>query len=85
MTEASHFRAGSALLEFIAGRLGAPACWPSESYRKLVHSRVPDEANAIQRWETEGGRTIAATVPTHSGSAAAENFYTTRPLLTQLI
>lgn len=84
MTEASHFRAGSALLEFIAGRLGAPACWPNQSYRKLVYSRMADEASAIQRWETEGG-TVAATAPTNSGSAASENFHPTRPLLTQLI
>ncbi len=25
-----HFRTGSALLEFLAGRLGAPECWPNE-------------------------------------------------------
>lgn len=25
-----HFRAGSALAEFMAGRLGAPDCWPND-------------------------------------------------------
>jgi hypothetical protein len=25
-----HFQTGSALLEFLAGRLGAPECWPSD-------------------------------------------------------
>jgi hypothetical protein len=78
MTEASHFRAGSALLEFMAGRLGALACWPNET--KLLSSRVPDEASAIQRWETEGGRTIAATASANSASAASENFHTTQPI-----
>ena len=84
-SEASHFKAGSALREFIAGRLGAPACWPNESYRRLVPSRVADEARSIQRWETEGGRTIAATALPESHSAASQGFHATRPLLTQLI
>jgi hypothetical protein len=85
MTEASHFTAGSALLEFIAGRLGAPACWPNELHRKRVSVSALDDASSIQRWETEGGRTIAATALANRGWAASENFHTTRPLLTQLI
>ena len=85
MTESSHFRAGSALLEFIAGRLGAPACWPNESNRKLVSPPLGDEAISILRWETEGGRTIAATARANNGPAAPEHFHTTQPLLTQLI
>ena len=81
----AHFRAGSALREFLAGRLGAPACWPNESYRKLVPARVSDEANSIQRWETEGGRTIPATALHGHSSAQLHASHTTRPLLTQLI
>jgi hypothetical protein len=30
MNMAEHFRTGSALLEFLAGRLGAPDCWPND-------------------------------------------------------
>lgn len=78
-----HFAAGSALRAFIAGRLGAPACWPNESSRKLVPARVSDDAHSIQRWETEGGKTIPPI--SERRSAASKGFYTTRPLLTQLI
>jgi hypothetical protein len=30
MNTRNHFRAGSALAEFLAGRLGAPDCWPND-------------------------------------------------------
>jgi len=85
MNETSHFRAGSALREFIAGRLGAPACWPNETSRRSVPSHLPDEARSIQRWETEGGRTIAATALPESHSAALHRFHPTRSLLIPLI
>jgi hypothetical protein len=60
MTESSHFTAGSALLEFLAGRLGAPGCWPEEARATRVPAGIPDEGTSLERWETEGGRTIAA-------------------------
>lgn len=82
---AAHFEAGSALRDFMAGRLGAPGCWPNESYRKRISVPASDEMSSIQRWETEGGRTIAATVPSEGRSAASQGFHAQRPLLTHLI
>lgn len=67
---AGHFKAGSALREFMAGRLGFPGYWPNESDQKLVPVRVSEKEISIQRWETEGGRTIAATAPSKNHSAA---------------
>ena len=77
-----HFDAGSALREFLAGRLGAPGCWPNEPHRTRTFLRVPDEVSSIQRWESDGGKTVtAAKAPT----SALQHFHPTRPLLTQLI
>jgi hypothetical protein len=81
----AHFKAGSALSEFMAGRLGAPGCWPDESYRKSALLRVPDEARSIQRWENEGGKTTGAAAPAKGPPSAPQRFYPTRPLLTQLL
>ena len=67
---AGHFKAGSALREFMAGRLGYPGYWPNESYQKLVPVRVSEKEISIQRWETEGGRTITATAPPKNHSVA---------------
>ena len=75
---AAHFEAGSALREFIAGRLGAPGCWPNKTRRKHQGLGASVENSSIQRWETDGGTTAAS-------QAAAHRLYATRPLLTQLI
>lgn len=40
MNMAEHFRTGSALLEFLGGRLGAPACWANDFKPKATVSRV---------------------------------------------
>jgi len=58
---ALHFEAGSALREFGAGRLGAPACWPNENHPGRLSLGASNEASSIQRWETEGGKTMAGT------------------------
>jgi hypothetical protein len=77
-----HFKAGSALSEFMAGRLGAASCWPEENHRMSAFLRLPDEVSSIQRWENDGGKTVtAAKGPT----SALPHFHPTRPLLTQLI
>jgi hypothetical protein len=57
---AAHFKAGSALSEFMAGRLGAPDCWPNENNRWGIFAHVPNQLTAIQRWENEGGRIIVS-------------------------
>jgi hypothetical protein len=57
---AAHFQDGSALHEFIAGRLGAPGCWPP---RKHGVADVPTERRSIERWETDGGKTSATRAP----------------------
>jgi hypothetical protein len=80
-----HFTAGSALTEFLAGRLGAPGCWPDENHRTSIFLRVPEEWSSIQRWENDGGKTVAATVPAKRPTSALQHFHPTRPLLTQLI
>jgi hypothetical protein len=84
-TAALHFEAGSALREFMAGRLGTPTCWPNNYYRKRVPTRGLEEASSIQRWETEGGRTTPATALSENSPAPTRNFHATKPLLTQLI
>jgi hypothetical protein len=57
----------SALLEFMAGRLGAPGCWPDQrndaAYAKTV---ARAESPAISRWESEGGRSLPACASTIS-------------------
>jgi len=52
----SHFSCGSALLEFLAGKLGAPGCWPDETHPG--GGRQAD-LRALNRWENEGGRTLS--------------------------
>ena len=81
---AAHFKPGSALRQFIAGRLGAPDCWPGGRYPKRVFARVPDETRWIHRWENEGGKTLAATLP-KDRALSRHYFHPIRPLLTQLI
>ena len=79
----NHFKVGSALREFIAGRLGAPGCWPVESFRARALDFASNEAASIQRWESDGGRIIAPhATPIRN---AFEHLYPNRPLLTQLI
>ena len=67
----------------MAGKLGAPGCWPTESQRKIVFLRLPDDVSSILRWENEGGKTIAA--PVKNPAPAIHDFHPTQPLLTQLI
>jgi len=81
----NHFKAGSALREFIAGRLGAPACWPDGRRRKHFGAGASDEANSIERWETDGGKTTSTTAPAKRSSAIPHPFHAVKPLLTQLI
>jgi len=52
----SHFHYDSALLEFLAGKLGAPGCWPDEI--QPAGGRQVDP-RALHRWENEGGRTLS--------------------------
>ena len=80
-----HFDAGSALREFLAGRLGAPGCWPDETNRTRTFLRVPDEVSSIHRWENDGGKTVAAVAPAKGPMSPLQRFNPTRPLLTQLI
>lgn len=51
-----HFSFGSALLEFMAGKLGAPGCWPAET---LPGGSRHADLRALNRWENEGGRTLS--------------------------
>jgi hypothetical protein len=50
-----HFSFGSALLEFMTGKLGTPGCWPDEP--RHGGGRQAD-LRALNRWENEGGRTL---------------------------
>jgi len=36
----NHFEAGTALAEFLAGRLGAPECWPNDCKVKPTVIRI---------------------------------------------
>ena len=81
----AHFKAGSALSEFIAGRLGAPSCWPRESHRASAFLRLPEEVLSIQRWENEGGRAVAPSAPGKRPMSALQHFPFTQPFLTQAI
>jgi len=56
----SHFSFGSALLEFIAGKLGAPGCWPNGTH---PGGGSQAELRALNRWENEGGRTLSPPRP----------------------
>jgi hypothetical protein len=80
-----HFNAGSALSEFMAGRLGAPGCWPEENRRTSILFGARDEVSSIQRWENDGGKTIAAAASAKDPASALPHFHSNRPLLTQLI
>jgi hypothetical protein len=81
----AHLKAGSALTEFLAGRLGAPGCWPNEHHGTSHFPSVLDERSSIQRWENEGGKTVPMGTPAEDPSFALPHFHPTRPLLTQLI
>jgi hypothetical protein len=75
----AHLEAGSALSEFMAGRLGAPSFWPDGIRRKNVYPRLPDEVSSIQRWENEGGKAVhhlgrKAQGPSFSFSIQADRF-----------
>jgi hypothetical protein len=47
-----HFQTRSALAEFLAGRLGAPECWPSDCKVKpsLIHLRRSKEMTLSSHW-----------------------------------
>jgi hypothetical protein len=81
----AHFTAGSALSEFMAGRLGAPGCWPDDGHRNSTLFRGSEEASSIHRWENEGGRTMPAVAPGKGLTFALRHFHPTHPLLTQLL
>lgn len=54
---------GSALFEFMAGRLGAPECWPDQrNHAAYTYTNGAARAvlRAISRWENEGGKTLSA-------------------------
>jgi hypothetical protein len=52
---------GSALSEFMAGRLGAPGCWPDQRNDPAFPNGAARAASgAISRWENEGGKTLSA-------------------------
>ncbi len=52
---------GSALLEFMAGGLGAPECWPDQRHvGASSNGAVRNGSSAISRWENEGGKTLAS-------------------------
>lgn len=80
----AHLEAGSALSEFIAGRLGAPSFWPDGIHRKNLHLRLPDEVSSIQRWENEGGKSVASAWAKGPGPAL-QLFHPGQSFLTQLI
>jgi len=82
---AAHFKVGSALHEFMAGRLGAPGCWPNKIPRKQAVADGSGETSSIQRWETDGGKTIATNALAKDRWAAPRLFHATKPLFTQLI
>lgn len=84
-TAAAHSRAGSALKEFLAGRLGAPGCWPDWNHPTRVFPRLPDDLSSIQRWENDGGKTVATPTLLKGETSALLHFHPTHPLLTQLI
>ena len=52
---------GSALFEFMAGRLGAPECWPDQrNDAAYTNGATRAVSRAISRWENEGGKTLSA-------------------------
>ena len=53
---------GSALFEFMAGRLGAPGCWPDQrNDTAYANGAARAASRAISRWENEGGKTLSRT------------------------
>lgn len=80
----AHLEAGSALSEFMAGRLGAPSFWPDGIHRKDVYLRLPHEVSSIQRWKNEGGKAVAPARAKGPGPAL-QLFHPGRSFLTQLI
>ena len=51
---------GSALFEFMAGRLGAPGCWPSQrNDAAYTNGAARAASRAVSRWENEGGKTLS--------------------------
>jgi hypothetical protein len=51
----------SALFEFMAGRLGAPECWPDQrNDAAYTNGAARAVSRAISRWENEGGKTLSA-------------------------
>ncbi len=81
----AHFKAGSALREFMAGRLGAPGCWPDENHLTTTFQRSLDELLSFQRWENDGGKTVVTPASAKAETFALQHFHPTRPLLSQLI
>jgi hypothetical protein len=81
----AHLEAGSALSEFMAGRLGAPSCWPDENHLTSTFLGLPDEVSSIQRWENEGGKAFAPAFQTKGPGPALHLFHPGRLFLTQLI
>jgi hypothetical protein len=52
---------GSALFEFMAGRLGAPECWPDQrNDDACTNGAARAVLRAISRSENEGGKTLSA-------------------------
>jgi hypothetical protein len=51
---------GSALFEFMVGRLGAPECWPDRGNKVAYTDGAHDASRAISRWVNEGGKTLSA-------------------------
>ena len=58
---------GSALFEFMAGRLGAPGCWPDQrNGTACTNGAAGVVSRAISRWENEGGKTLSTRASTIS-------------------
>jgi len=52
---------GSALFEFMAGRLGTRECWPGQrDDAAYINGATAAMSRAISRWENEGGKTLSA-------------------------
>jgi hypothetical protein len=52
---------GSALFEFMVGRLGAPECWPDQrNNAAYTNGTAGDASRAISRWVNEAGKTLSA-------------------------
>ena len=51
---------GSALFEFMVGRLGAPECWPDQRNKAAYTNGAHDASRAISTWVNECGKTLSA-------------------------